>query len=1021
MRKVAILFAILSISIPCSAGLITVDDDGSADYSSLQDALAGAGSGDQILVAEGIYKPDQGSGITPGDKNAAFQLKNGVEIYGGYLGFAPGDPNERDIDLYETILSGDLNGDDGPNFANNGENSYHVVTGSGIDETAVLDGVSISGGNVPSDRGGGMYNFSASPTVTNCKFRKNSGQLGGGIANRSGSNPTLTNCAFINNNSPYVGGGMYNYQSNPLLVNCVFIGNTSSNQGGAVNNSGGGNPEMINCIFSGNSTGSFGGAMFNYTNTHPKLVNCIFSGNSSDHSGGAMFNSTSSAHPELINCTFSGNVALYHGGVDGGNPSITNCIFWGNGDQNGTGQSAQLKLDGGSINYSCVQGWSGSLGGIGNIGDDPLFIDSDGIDNIVGTEDDDLRLLSTSTCINTGDNNAVPTEIITDLYGNPRIKDGIVDMGVYEGDCVWPVIGISQTLFDFTAMLGDANPEDQILTITNNGVGILNWEITETCTWLSVDLNSGSSTGQADDVTLSVDISGLSGGIYSCDLIITGPNATNSPRIVAVNLVVDSPVIGISQTPFDFTAILGGANPEDQILTITNNGVDTLNWEITEACSWLSQDPDTGSSTGEANDVILSVDISGLSAGIYNCDLIITDPYALNSPVIIPVSLEVIGPEIELSATSFSFSRVEGGTNPSDQSLVITNAAEATLNWQITKSCSWVNVTPSSGSLNNGEADIVTISIDMTGLSRGVHQCVLTVSDPDAHNSPQTVVVTLNIVPVVLNYSAQTYAYAYAVTLGYFGFAVDSDTDSDSSSNGKSESLAQARAIYSSSPAWDVEWQKSNTHADVEGSYDPVGAWIVSSLDGWGQWYYYSQFGGWWGTGPGGGTGNGYTSLSGTMEIGIFENCPQGSCGVILNLDAALTGDIPSSLDNWDWYFKVWDTDPNNPLVVLNDGNMSAKLNVVTGEIYNIELYHEAEENNWPTGGLDSTLTIDITAPPVSDINVSGTVDFGDFAILSSQWQDVPGTPSADIAPAGGDNFVGIDDLMALAENWLWP
>ena len=55
------------------------------------------------------------------------------------------DPNARDVGNYETVLSGDLNGDDGPNFANNGENSYHVVTGSGIDETAILDGFTISG------------------------------------------------------------------------------------------------------------------------------------------------------------------------------------------------------------------------------------------------------------------------------------------------------------------------------------------------------------------------------------------------------------------------------------------------------------------------------------------------------------------------------------------------------------------------------------------------------------------------------------------------------------------------------------------------------------------------------------------------------------------------------------------------------------------------------------------------------------------------------------------------------------
>jgi hypothetical protein len=116
-----------------------VDDDatGASDGSSwedafvcLQDALAAAHYSDQILVAQGIYKPDMGAGITPGDREATFQLVNGVILKGGYGGSGTADPDARDVELYETVLSGDLNGDDGPDCINNGENSYLVVNGS---------------------------------------------------------------------------------------------------------------------------------------------------------------------------------------------------------------------------------------------------------------------------------------------------------------------------------------------------------------------------------------------------------------------------------------------------------------------------------------------------------------------------------------------------------------------------------------------------------------------------------------------------------------------------------------------------------------------------------------------------------------------------------------------------------------------------------------------------------------------------------------------------------------------------
>ncbi|MHC4424661.1 MAG: hypothetical protein ACYSYV_01045 [Planctomycetota bacterium] len=93
--------------------------------------------------------------------------------------------------LFETVLSGDLNGDDvavvdpedleaEPTRA---ENSYHVITGSGTDETTVLDGFTVTAGNAdgprlggeyPYDyslrRGAGMYNNSGSPKLTDCKM-----------------------------------------------------------------------------------------------------------------------------------------------------------------------------------------------------------------------------------------------------------------------------------------------------------------------------------------------------------------------------------------------------------------------------------------------------------------------------------------------------------------------------------------------------------------------------------------------------------------------------------------------------------------------------------------------------------------------------------------------------------------------------------------------------------------------------------------------------------------------------------
>jgi subtilisin family serine protease len=226
-------------------------------FTNLQDALEAAqrclSAGcpcEEIRVAEGTYKPDEGTGVEPNDREATFELINGVAIKGGYAGFGKPDPNARDIGRYETILSGDLKGNDRQcvdlrdllDDPFRADNSYHVVTGSGVINTAVLDGFTITGGNAdgnlynyPNDVGGGMYNDSNS-TITNCKFIENSAQYGGGIYNTG--EPNAINCTFIRNAAQYGGGicelGAPGSPSSPSIAvtNCTFVENIADGGGG---------------------------------------------------------------------------------------------------------------------------------------------------------------------------------------------------------------------------------------------------------------------------------------------------------------------------------------------------------------------------------------------------------------------------------------------------------------------------------------------------------------------------------------------------------------------------------------------------------------------------------------------------------------------------------------------------------------------------------------------------------------------------------------------------------------------
>jgi len=449
-------------------------------YRCLQDAIAQVQPGDEIRVAEGVYKPDRrledsgraGHQITAsGDWTATFELSEGITMKGGYAGYSERDPDARDIELYETVLCGDLYGNDidvhNPKdmweAPSRTENSYHVLTTQGTveDAVAVLDGLTISGGNAnePSyenGNGGGLYNQHCTVRITNCTFTRNSSLFdGGGIYNNRGD-LILTNCKFTENLAGSGGGaGIYNYKSNLQQNNCIFIRNlTQYGEGGGINNdecdsnltncifiensarTGGGiynrysSPTLTNCAFRLNSARYQGGGVYNFNRnlSVPILINCLFTGNLAGHSGGGIYNYWGG--PVLTNCTFTDNSAIEGNALacrsehERNTVTLTNCILWGDGDEI---WSSELSII--NIFYSNIRGgWFGE----GNIDSDPMFADPNGLDNTPGTEDDDLRLAPLSPCVNGGDPNYAPGPDKKDLDGDPRVVSGRVDMGAYE-------------------------------------------------------------------------------------------------------------------------------------------------------------------------------------------------------------------------------------------------------------------------------------------------------------------------------------------------------------------------------------------------------------------------------------------------------------------------------------------------------------------------------------------------------------------------------------------------------------
>ncbi len=108
-----------------------------------QAALAIASPGDEIWVAAGTYHPAPPPASQTQGREVSFALKTGVSLYGGFAGTETSRA-QRNWAASLTILSGDLLDNDGPDWSNRIDNSFHVVTATNVQQ-CTLDGFTITG------------------------------------------------------------------------------------------------------------------------------------------------------------------------------------------------------------------------------------------------------------------------------------------------------------------------------------------------------------------------------------------------------------------------------------------------------------------------------------------------------------------------------------------------------------------------------------------------------------------------------------------------------------------------------------------------------------------------------------------------------------------------------------------------------------------------------------------------------------------------------------------------------------
>lgn len=400
-KKLLLAFALLAIlRVPGSeAKTVYVDAiaEGMGDgmswtsaFRDLQLAFEVALASDEIWVASGVYHPGP-------LREDSFELKSGVEVYGGFGGssstqFPGGETsrNQRDPETNRTVLSGQRP----PSMPPPG-NTLHVIRATDVDHTALLDGFIVRDGEANGigidGVGGGLLAIESNPTIQRCVFRDNVALDFGGAIYRTHSLPTTDQMT---------------------IVSSRFVNNQTTapnSEGGAIYSDGGGTSLRSDIFIMNLAVGAGGGAVL--------LGPC-----------------------EVVNNTFSLNRAIDPGIGQGGGlivsgiGSISNSIFW----ENQAATDPQLFSDGVPVFRTLIQG--GGFPGPGNFDRAPRFADPTNFDFSLSPE---------SPCIDTGSDQFLPQDstdldgdgdvtepLPLDLRGDPRAVDDPNSIEIGEGPIV---------------------------------------------------------------------------------------------------------------------------------------------------------------------------------------------------------------------------------------------------------------------------------------------------------------------------------------------------------------------------------------------------------------------------------------------------------------------------------------------------------------------------------------------------------------------------------------------------------
>lgn len=346
----------------------------------------------------------------------------------------------------------------------------------------------------------------------------------------------------------------------------------------------------------------------------------------------------------------------------------------------------------------------------------------------------------------------------------------------------------------FAYQTGESTPPSQTVRVSAAGSAAVSFQTAASGgQWLSVAPSAGTTPSE---LTISVNPTGLAAGTYTGAITVTSAFA-NTVSIPVTLAVATQPLLSVLPGTLTFGYELGGSAPTAQTLSVSVTGSSPLNYTVSQSGgSWLKVSPASGVTPSSLN---VAINPAGLAVNTYSATITITAAGASNSPVNVPVVLQVVAQTtITVAPSQLQFVVQNGGSAPASQSITVTSDPVGVTVDLSTSGGSWLSL----GSSSIVAPASVPVSINPTGLKIGTYTGAVSATGSGAANNPQTVAVSLLITgptsltatPALLNFSVPAGAPAPAPQSVSIG----------STSGSQSFTVTSAATWLSGSPASNV-------------------------------------------------------------------------------------------------------------------------------------------------------------------------------------------------------------------------